>query len=110
MPGSACFNERLRLIAAPVGEIERKLSRDWREKLFKSPRPRGWFPNVGERVYLRPGISLGAQLHTEAEVWRVYRAERKVDVRVHAPGGRWKTRVVGIGDVRPKESSAPRSA
>lgn len=94
------LNDRCRLISASVG-IELGF-RKWRERLFKQPRPRGWFPEVGDRVYLRPGTSLGGLLHTEATVWRLNRKSKKVNVRVQRPGGTWATREVEVGDVRPK--------
>lgn len=94
------MNERCRLISAPV-EIDLGF-REWRKKLFETPNPVGWFPSIGERVYLRPGTTLGGLCHTEAAVWKTDRRKQELVVRVQRMGGTWATRTIKLDDARPK--------
>ena len=96
------MNERCKLIQGSFhnSKIPAK-PKGWRERLFRAPLRRGWRPKVGDRVYLRPGTTLGAAVPDRAEIFRVLGAE--VDVRIPAPGARWKTRLLPLTDVRPIE-------
>jgi hypothetical protein len=95
---SASTNERCRLILAPVG-VELG-GGNAREKAFRKPLPRRWRPQVGERVYLRPEVSVGGLFHRIVTVWKAPE-NGQVDVRVPHRGGTWRTRLVPMEDVRP---------
>jgi hypothetical protein len=92
-------NQRCRQILAPVGVD--LAPGDAREQAFSQPLPHRWRPAIGERVYLRAGLTIGARAHRIVTVWRPCRGKR-VDVRVPVAGSAsWKSQEVSLDDVRP---------
>lgn len=74
---------------------------NWRARLFKRKAPKSWRPQVGDKVFLRPGTTIGAAVPDRAEVFRVL--DGAVDVRIPQLGAKWKTRILPLQDVRPIE-------
>ena len=93
------MNERCKLIQGSfhASKVPPK-PRDWRQKLFDRPLPKGWKPGFGEVVILRPGTMIGALEYDRATVTRV--VGRDVDVRVQYKRS-WKSRLLKLQDVRP---------
>jgi hypothetical protein len=93
-------NERVKLIQGSFHESKiPALPSEWRQKLFDQPAPERWTPRLGERVVVRPGMTIGGQTFTHAEVFRLLPGET-VDLRVQFIR-KWKTKTVPLSDVRP---------